>query len=88
MPDERLLQSFESNFCYIKLSILLGVGYINDDNTVNEVKLRKLVEKKAREDQNVDAIVEECKAVKATIKETALHLLNCLKTHELKKHNN
>lgn len=57
--------------------------YLNDDNTVNEQKVRNLVQKRMTEDQDVDAIVGECKAVKTALKETALNLINCLRKHEL-----
>ncbi|CAG9764454.1 unnamed protein product [Ceutorhynchus assimilis] len=66
-----------------KLCILKGLGYINEDNTVNEDNLKKRVTKKAEEDQDIDAIVSECKVSKATPKETALFIETCLNSHSI-----
>lgn len=56
---------------------------MNEDNTVNEENLKKRVTKKASEDLDVGAVVTECKATKATAKETAINIETCLNTHGL-----
>nr|UWL63313.1 odorant binding protein 23 [Pagiophloeus tsushimanus] len=71
-----------ANFGDHKLCVLKGVGYINEDNTVNEENLKKRVTKKAQ-DQDVDAIVSECKVPKATPQDTAINIETCLNGHSI-----
>jgi len=69
------------NFGLHKICVVQGAGYIKEDGTINEALLRKRVTKKAEEDQDVEAIVTECKVPKDTREETAINLEKCLNSH-------
>ncbi|CAG9760045.1 unnamed protein product [Ceutorhynchus assimilis] len=66
-----------------KLCILKGLGYINEFGMVIEKNLKKRVTKKAEVNQDIDAIVSECKVSKATPTETALFFETCLTSHSI-----
>ncbi|XP_066262265.1 uncharacterized protein [Euwallacea similis] len=70
------------NYGAHSLCILKGLGYINEDATINEEKLKKKVAKKAEQDE-VDDIVLECSVAEDTPEETALHLEKCLRSHKI-----
>ncbi|XP_066142613.1 uncharacterized protein [Euwallacea fornicatus] len=70
------------NYGAHSLCILKGLGYINEDATINTEKLKKKVAKKVEEDE-VEDIAFECVAVTDTPEETALHLEKCLRSHKI-----
>ncbi|XP_050305822.1 uncharacterized protein LOC126742969 [Anthonomus grandis grandis] len=66
-----------------KLCILKGIGFINENGTVNEDNLKKRVTKKAEEGDDVNAIVTECKDPGKTAQETAIKIDTCLNKHSI-----
>nr|WJJ63277.1 odorant binding protein 19 [Pachyrhinus yasumatsui] len=61
-----------------KLCVLKGVGVLGDDNIINTETLKKRITKKAKDDQDIEAIVSECGESQQDSKSTAMHIEKCL----------